>query len=168
MNNNKGNVPMKKNIFAVTALAALMASGAWAQTTTTDSQPGPDTDTANTSADMMGWSTWDADQRAVFFDDTMTLRSEADVTTSWATLSAEQQAAIRASCEAGSAQDAGGGATGGAGGSTGTAQAGTTTSGPGGSGTSTGEASGSAAGGATAPMPDAASFTQVCDWVETF
>ncbi len=155
---------MLNKLLAATAALALMSGVSLAQTSTTD-EPGRDTDTANMG---VNWDDWDADTRAVFFDDTTTLRSEADVRTSWAALSVDQQGQVRSSCEAELAQDAGGGATGGAGGSTGTAQAGTTTSGPGGSGTSTGAASGSPAGGATARMPTSESFAQVCDWVATF
>lgn len=155
---------MLNKILAATAALSIVSSVAFAQTSTTD-EPGRDTDTANMG---MNWDGWDDDTRAVFFDDTATLRAEADVRTSWASLNADQQAAVRSSCEAELAQDAGGGATGGAGGSTGSAQAGTTTSGPGGSGTTTGAASGSPAGGATAPMPTSDSLAQVCDWVATF
>jgi hypothetical protein len=79
---------MTPKLFATTVIPLMLATAAGAQTA---SAPQP----------MMGETWSEATAEAFFTDDgTMSLRSDADIQTSWAALTAEEQSTVRADCVA--------------------------------------------------------------------
>ena len=89
---------MFSKILTATAVSVLLATGAFAQDSTS-----PDTGTAanNAEAEKAMLDSWKGPVGAAFFtDDTMTtMRAEADIATGWAALTAEQKAQAKADCD---------------------------------------------------------------------
>lgn len=87
---------MKTRLLTASAAALILCAPAFAQTATT-------TDTANSSASMSSAMPqgWNAEIGNAFFTDADlgTLRTEDEISTNWASLSAEQQAQVASYCD---------------------------------------------------------------------
>ena len=93
---------MLTKLLAVTALSLTLGGYAFAQDANTDASASGGS--PNESIESQIPPGWDDNMRGVFFSDleTFTLRSQDEIRTGWASMSAEQQAMVRADCEAGS------------------------------------------------------------------
>lgn len=97
---------MKTKMMTASAVALMLCAPAFAQTTTTD--------TANSSASMSSAMPqgWNDELGDAFFSDPElgTLRTEEEISTNWASLSAEQQAQVTGYCDTMDTASASGGA----------------------------------------------------------
>lgn len=95
---------MLARILAITALSLTLGGAAFAQDTPAEGSDGSASGgSPNESIESQIPPGWDDNMRGVFFSDpaTFTLRTQEEIATGWASMSAEQQAMVRADCESG-------------------------------------------------------------------